>query len=227
MNKPEIDTKNMVKFDQWYFPAHEKHLQGWMQKVAKRVDGRLTYQYHKYEAALSYCKQRRMACDIGAHVGLMSFWMARDFQHVVSFEPVLLHRECFALNVPNPNVTVHTCALGPEAGRVSLSTQNGSSGDTHVTGDGDIAMRTLDSFGIEELDFLKIDVEGYEIKVLQGAFDTLRRCRPCVMVEQKPHTPGGQKHLMAGDPHPAVDYLRGMGAYLRTAISGDYILSWD
>lgn len=42
---------------------------------------------------------------------------------------------------------------------------------------------TLDSLGIEGVNWIKIDVEGGELHVLQGAEETIRRCRPRVIVE--------------------------------------------
>lgn len=44
-------------------------------------------------------------------------------------------------------------------------------------------MRTLDSFGLQP-SFIKIDVEGFEYDVLAGGMDTLRRCRPTLMLER-------------------------------------------
>ncbi len=47
----------------------------------------------------------------------------------------------------------------------------------------DVEVRTLDSFNLPRLDFLKIDVEGMEEQVLRGAEQTIRRCRPLLYVE--------------------------------------------
>jgi FkbM family methyltransferase len=44
-------------------------------------------------------------------------------------------------------------------------------------------MVSIDSLGLERLDFLKADVEGMELEVLRGARATLERCKPIVMAE--------------------------------------------
>jgi FkbM family methyltransferase len=46
-----------------------------------------------------------------------------------------------------------------------------------------VPIKTLDSIGIERCTFLKIDVEGHEVQVLCGARETIRRCRPAILME--------------------------------------------
>jgi FkbM family methyltransferase len=214
-----------VEFGGWHFPSHEHHLQGWLSQVNDRRDGRLRYQGKKLDAALRWCKDFRTAVDVGAHVGLMSFYLAKQFSRVVAFEPIAEHRECFARNVDAPNVTLYDCALGEQfSTAVSMHTTQGSSGDSWVKAfDGDIEMKSLDDFKLQDVDFIKLDCEGFELFALRGAEETLKRCRPCVMVEQKP----GKATNFGLKETEAVDYLRSLGAHLRTAISGDYILAWD
>lgn len=61
-------------------------------------------------------------------------------------------------------------------------------------------MVTIDSFALERLDFLKIDVEGMEIDVLRGARATIARCRPIVMAE-----------VIKSDQQQLVEFLQGAG----------------
>jgi FkbM family methyltransferase len=46
-----------------------------------------------------------------------------------------------------------------------------------------VQVKTLDSYNMEEVDIIKIDCEGYEYPILQGAEQTIRRCRPIVQLE--------------------------------------------
>ena len=77
-------------------------------------------QLHKIQLALSHTKGRRVALDIGAHVGLISRILAMDFERVEAFEPLPDHRECFAQNVTAENVVLHACALGASQGEVRM-----------------------------------------------------------------------------------------------------------
>ena len=46
-----------------------------------------------------------------------------------------------------------------------------------------VSLATLDGFGLQEVTFLKIDVEGHESRVIQGAKATLANSRPAILVE--------------------------------------------
>jgi FkbM family methyltransferase len=211
----------LIEFGGWMFPDGESHLQGWMQKINQKIDGRLTYQFSKLHAATSYGQRFRNAVDVGGHVGLWSRYLAKRFAHVYAFEPMTTHRECFALNVDAFNVTLYPMALGEKEGSVSMHTNSTSSGDTWVDGDGDIPMHTLDSLELDDVDFIKIDTEGHELFVLRGAAATLKRCRPVIIVEQKP---GHAQRFGIGEKD-AIPYLQSIGYKLQQEIAGDYILT--
>lgn len=213
------------RFGGWIFPAHEAHLQAWLAKVHELSEGRLRYQGKKQRAALSYCKRKRTAVDIGAHVGLWSFYLAREFETVHAFEPIEEHRRCFRENVEAANVVLHPFALGEKKQHVKMHTTQGSSGDSWVEflDAGDVPMVRLDDMPIASVDFVKADCEGYELAALRGAERTLLRDKPVVCVEQKP----GRAQKFGLRETEAVDYLQSLGAVLRATLSGDFILSWN
>ena len=225
-----------------WLPETEVHFVEGMTSGKRRreVEGRLTYQYHKYEAALGYLPagRRRVAVDIGAHVGLWSMWIARDFDTVHAFEPAPPHAEIFPWNVDMEHVRLHRCALGRADGTVDITVPERQTGGAYVeTGSGNpgtryndgggykvyraLPRRTLDSFRLPLIDFIKIDVEGYELAVLEGARQTLLHCRPLIMVEQK-----GNEAAYGEPRNAAVGYLQKLGMRDRKVIAGDHILTW-
>lgn len=218
----------MKQSHDWWFPDHEVHLIDWMNSKKNKVvmNGRSAYQGAKQLAALKHCKQFRTAVDCGAHIGTWAFNLAHKFNWVHAFEPVAAHRECFASNVfPHQGkpgyVTLYPLALGAEPGFVVIDTETGSSGNSAVgAGPGEIEMRTLDSFGFQELDFLKIDTEGFEENVLRGGEQTIKACKPVIVVEQK----RDMASRFGLEPLGAVRLLESWGYRIAEEISGDYFL---
>lgn len=47
----------------------------------------------------------------------------------------------------------------------------------------DVQVKRLDDFGIADVDFIKIDVEGHELEVLKGGAATIERYRPVLLME--------------------------------------------
>lgn len=211
-----------------WLPDGERHFPKWMDENGEIVDGRGTYQIAKWRACLPWIRDWRRAVDVGAHVGFWTTQMAQRFVKVEAFEPVPAMRECFSQNIgARVNVNLYAEALGDASGSVFIDYDPDDSGGTHVSTKGRIGpvpISTLDSFGWKDVDFLKIDCEGFEHHVVAGAAETLKACRPCVIVEQKLHKLGPNFGIKG---QPALDLLRDLGAMMRTAISGDYIFSWD
>jgi FkbM family methyltransferase len=212
----------------WWLPDGETHLIDWMVKSKQKCDGgRLGYQMHKLNRCMDEVPEgrRRVAVDVGAHVGLWSWPLAHRFRRVVGFEPMPEHIDCWHMNMAGVGGSLHPVAIGESHRQVSIATRTeGSSGDTGIDGTGlEVEMWTLDSFGLDEVDFIKVDTEGYEPFVIDGARETIARCRPaCIVVEQKPETGG---HLRYGTTvTAAVELLETMGYRRAAVLQGDYIM---
>jgi FkbM family methyltransferase len=206
----------------WWLPVSDAHF-GEYFASAPEADGRRIYQPQHLRAALGACPERRIAVDVGAHVGMWSHFLAQDFRHVHAFEPVPLFRKCFELNVAQHNVTLHSFALGRASLPCSLSVDPANSGATHISalGRGGAEIRPLDDFELDEVDFIKIDVEGFELFVLEGAQETLLRCRPVLIVEQKEF---GARY---GVPVDAPErFLTELGFNRIGRVVNDAIFSW-
>eukprot|EP00439_Symbiodinium_sp_Y106_P088183 s1_g719.t1 len=133
--------------------------------------------------------------DIGANKGVYTYQLAR-WGETIAFEPIPQLASNLA-KADYPNVTVHQCVLGEKEGtqvlhvpyhkkkRGALNTPSASLRDQDSDGmlAIDVEAKTLDSCGLDDIGFIKIDVEGWEENVLQGAIETLRRNQPIVMAE--------------------------------------------
>jgi FkbM family methyltransferase len=155
------------------------------------VEGR-RWEEHVVEVLEEHVRPGSVVIDVGAHIGTHTLTLARlvgPEGRVYAFEPVRkIYRELvrnLALNGVT-NVVPLRYALGKGAPRVieMKPITPGEEGGTAVGRGGDpVELRTLDSFGFEGVSLVKIDVEGYELPVLDGAEQTIRRSRPALVVE--------------------------------------------
>ena len=133
------------------------------------------------DAALQYIKQWRVCLDIGSNIGQWTRPLAKRFESVVCFEPNPNFRECFKKNIQEKNVLLWPYGLSDKEHKAK---QDFNSTVLHEE-DGDIDCRTLDSFGLTNVDFVKIDVDGFEIPLLNGARETLSKNDPVINIEMK------------------------------------------
>ncbi|MBR0672349.1 FkbM family methyltransferase [Neoroseomonas soli] len=140
-------------------------------------------------------RRDRVSLDIGANRGVWSEVMRRHSAAVHAFEPnPKMFREL--ARAAGPGVTVHRIALSDRSGTAELLVPRGTRGYSNqgaslsagkigaaehraVT----VEARRLDDLDLGEIGFIKIDVEGHELAVIEGARETLRRCRPNLIVE--------------------------------------------
>ena len=134
--------------------------------------------------------------DGGAHIGVLTVLLAKlcRLGHVYAFEPAPQNATYLRANLAANgarNVTVESAALFDIDGELALSFDDAYPGGTHV-GDGSCKVRSvrLDTWAAErrldQLDLVKLDVEGVEMAVLDGAEETIRRFRPVTIVECNP-----------------------------------------
>ena len=139
-----------------------------------------------YDLLYQYVKDNpiRKIIDVGAWWGPWSIWWQDKATSVEIFEP---NKDILPKLVNNvgtfKNCTIHRTALGDRHGSVSMQCAD-HSGTYHITEPkGDIEIKTLDSFQFDNVDIIKIDAEGYELPVLEGAKDTILRNRPWIQIE--------------------------------------------
>lgn len=146
-----------------------------------------------------------VAIDVGANVGahtLSLAVLAGPAGRVLAFEPNPAIRQRLEVNVALNGfrqVEVYACALGDSEARMPLRVPAKGSAEAANPGMAslvaldtphdlvDVGVHTLDavvsSSGVERIDLVKIDVQGYELPVLRGMAAVLRRFRPAVVFE--------------------------------------------
>lgn len=132
------------------------------------------------------------ALDVGANHGIYTYALSRFVRSVHCFEPLA---ECcrYIRDHAATNVTVHNVALSDGVGELELHIPiiRGRAVYTRASLDPPkepfdsrrVEVRTLDSYGLKDVGFIKIDVEGLEAAVLRGARNTLEACHPTLLIE--------------------------------------------
>jgi FkbM family methyltransferase len=213
----------MQKFKNWHIPDYDTHFREYLS-----INGN-NYQKEPRDHALSQVTQFRTALDIGGNVGFWSKDMCERFQRVEIFEPDLSNTECLRLNLDQyKNYTLHEVGLSNENKNKEFYKSEVSSGghtfhqDTLRGGAFSVSVievKTLDSYHFTDVDFIKIDTQGSELDILQGAKRTLLQ-NDCVLnieIEQK-----NQSQVAKGKPIFA--FMESIGYRTLTRFKRDEVL---
>lgn len=134
--------------------------------------------------------------DVGANIGyyLLLFQQAIGSRgRVICIEPSVENLPELRRNIELnrfENLELHAVALGDHEGETGLRSGINSGVVEAESGAYHVPLRRLDRLISEPVDFLKIDVEGYEGQVLAGAVDLLQRDKPTIFLELHPHIVG-------------------------------------
>jgi FkbM family methyltransferase len=171
-------------------------------------------------------RRGQVAVDIGCHKGAYAYWMRRSVGAsgaVYAFEPqpkqVAYLREAFSA-MRYDNVELVPMAVSDRTGQTTLHVPSMSSHFASLEAKRDIKpgtssdtlvqITTLDDFFESSKqrrppNFLKIDVEGHELSVLNGARRTLEEHHPTILVECE------TRHRADHDVQPVFDFLHSIG----------------
>lgn len=122
--------------------------------------------------------------DVGASYGAYALTAAACGAHVMAFEPepsvfVDLERN----RQLNPDLSIDCICAALWSKPATIDMREFAKHWPQQTITGTYPATSLDSFALNRLDWAKIDVEGCEVEVLTGALETLKRCKPVVIVE--------------------------------------------
>jgi FkbM family methyltransferase len=138
------------------------------------------------------------ALDIGANIGLTALALSQYCSQVIAVEPIPITFNYLSQNVADrDNVSALNFALGSEEGTLKMQgSEDFLAGafiaDSYTVNDGrhftkEIPVRRLDDLaneiGLDKLDLVKIDVEGFELEVLAGGRELLGDLKPITYME--------------------------------------------
>lgn len=186
----------------------------------------INHDLQQWEVVKSHLKDFRTCLDFGAHVGTSAIRYSKRFQRVMSFEPIPELFECLEYNTKDcSNVEIHNVAISDKNETVEILVNWINTGSSMIPSESTkkvidtrwgnerrkefqempklkVDSRTIDSYNIEDVDFIKIDTEGYNIQPLWGMEKTLKRCSPVIQLERS----NDESYLP--ETH---DFLKGLG----------------
>ncbi len=213
MPSDKIVNINLAKF---YVPNYPTDL-----IQSEIVDNGTFFEIDLLKELQPYIKKNAVILDIGANIGNHSvYWAVKtDAKRIYSFEPVKDFFKILQKNVEinnlNNKIKIFNIGLSDKKINGSISFYDRTNiGGTHVKQDpnGNLLLDKLDNIKIEEnaVDFIRIDVEGHELEVLQGARETLIKYKPTIFIEMFP------------DKKPKVhEYLTNLGYRLEKSFVGN------
>ena len=209
-----------------YFPDSDTHFEN-------KIDGEGNYQRKQFNTVLKYIKpeDRGLFIDVGAHVGLWSRMAQKaGFKDILAFEPDEDNYECLDENIDEAFLC--NFALSDEDGKALLvKEKQDNSGAKSLNADGKWGEDDLigvqcfdkhfhsikDEFDLTKQILIKIDVQGYEAKVVRGMKKFIQEYKPIIIVEQ---------WLNGKEDFEATMILKSYGMKTLEAVKKEVILGW-
>ena len=187
---------------------------------AEEYGGRYLYRTRDLEVAINKCPKRRSVVQAGGHVGVWPKHLSKYFGQVYTFEPELKNFLALNLNCPENHIFRFQAALGSEHKMVDLTLHPNNIGGHHVNGGtGWIPQFMIDDLALTDCDLIVLDIEGSELAAVQGAQETIKRCRPVLHLEMRGHI----EKYNRGTTDQLKDLLEALDYKLQSEVNNDSV----
>lgn len=153
-------------------------------------------EYSEFEVDIfrQLVKSGDVVIDVGANIGAFTVPLAQivgEKGRVYAFEPQRVTFQVLCGNVALnnlSNVWTYNKGVGKIAGKIKINENllggnNGCFNIQKCKGEYEVDIVTLDSLGLQRCDFIKIDAEGMDMEVIEGAWKLIETCKPIISVE--------------------------------------------
>ena len=160
--------------------VEDTHISKWV-----RDTGRLDHDQNTLPILKPFIKPGDWVIDGGAFIGDHTIayldWVGPEGK-VFAFEPSLQAFTCLTANCPK--AVRRCCGLSDVNHKAKQVSDAANVGASYLVKDesGDDCI-TIDSLNLERLDFIKLDIEGWEYRALNGAYETIFKHRPVMCLE--------------------------------------------
>jgi FkbM family methyltransferase len=163
----------------------------------------ITWEGDFIDDLINLSKTKEVALDIGANFGFCTYKFSNFFKQVIGFEPVKEVYDCLVENIDKDNCILHNYALGNKSDLVLMLNQRKRQGQNQIIDNvvakempskkskgskfeiiENVQVKPLDELNLQNISMIKIDVEGFEGNVIEGAKETIRRNKPIMGIEK-------------------------------------------
>ena len=122
----------------------------------------------------------------GGCMGMHPRLFSEMFGRVYTFEPDPLNFFCLTYNCQKDNIIKFQSALGHENKLISINRPNSQNTGVNTINEeakGFIPMVTIDSLALDACGLIQLDLEFYELNILRGALETIKKYKPVITCE--------------------------------------------
>ena len=159
--------------------------------------------------SFQYVKNWNFAVDVGANVGHWTRDISKKFKRVIAIEPQDVNVACFKKNIFADNVELLQLGLSDKSEETYIKPNTNEMQHQDIT---NVRCVTFDSLSITDpIDYIKVDIDGWEMPFLKGAEHTLKKQKDIVMnIEVKSKIGGAENqrqvfHLLKSWGYNQVD----------------------
>jgi FkbM family methyltransferase len=175
--------------------------------------------------------------DVGSNMACSAVLYADVFQTVECFEPTPLNIQLWNLTINANSITnchLHQVGVGEKDYTTEIICHERNNGHNHLThydknpranparssrSRVQVDVKTIDSYGFQDVGFIKLDIEGYEKFALEGAQDTIARCRPTLQLEIR----ANQCRKFNYSAEDMIDWIRSLGYTVMSKNTGEML----
>jgi FkbM family methyltransferase len=169
--------------------------------ISKQIKGNEPWEPYMNNVFEKYINKNSVVIECGCHIGVHTVKIASLCKKIYGFEPMPNTYQVLAKNIRLngiQNAVLYKKGVADKPGMTkyawSIKGNPGGSGLANnpigipswcspMNEDIPVELITIDSMDLDQLDFMKLDVEGYEPLVIKGAINTITKYKPVIVME--------------------------------------------
>jgi FkbM family methyltransferase len=169
--------------------------------ISNSIKNNQIWEPHMHNIFEKYINKNSVVIEGGCHIGTHSLKIASLCKHLYAFEPMPESNKLLNMNIKInqlDNVTTYLSGLSDKIGETKFAwCINGNPGGAGLDNNPvgipnwaspigeriNVKLTTIDELNLDQLDFIKLDVEGYETLVIKGALKTIYKFKPIITME--------------------------------------------